>query len=49
MIEVNLNVWITAADDAEADAVIAALRDAGVEHPATPIVSIREVSREAVR
>ena len=48
-IEVNLNVWITAKDDDEADRVIAVLRDGGRTHPATPIVQITELSRREAR
>jgi hypothetical protein len=49
MIEVNLSVWITAKDDAEADRVIRALAERGRYWPETPVVSIDELSRELKR
>lgn len=49
MIDVELRVWIVAADDAEADAVIRALHDLGTDYPNTPIISISERSRELER
>jgi hypothetical protein len=48
MIEVRVTVYITAADDVEADLVLAHIRAAGATWPNTPIVVMAETSREAV-
>lgn len=49
MIEVRAIVTILAADDAEADAVYAALHAVNRIYPDTPVVNITETERKVVR
>ena len=49
MIEVRLDVIITANDDGEADEIIQSLNDQSQSWPVLPIVSVQERSRELVR
>ena len=49
MIEVDLTVYITADDDAQADRLLAQIRELGTDFPDTPMVSIQETRREAER
>lgn len=49
MIEVHATITIVATDDAEADAVYAALREAGQDWPNLPVLGITETYRELVR